>query len=82
MPERDFNLVFECAVCVCLPMHPGILEQISLKYQDALDRTDIELNPSLVTTAELCQRWARPDLNWSYLHPKQEGYQATPRARV
>ena len=24
--------------------------------------------------------WARPDLNWSYLHPKQEGYQATPRA--
>ena len=25
--------------------------------------------------------WARPDLNWSYVHPKHEGYQATPRAR-
>ena len=28
------------------------------------------------------QKWARPDLNWSYVHPKHEGYQATPRARV
>lgn len=29
-----------------------------------------------------CKKWARPDLNWSYVHPKHEGYQATPRARV
>ncbi len=25
-------------------------------------------------------RWARPDLNWSIMHPKHGGYQATPRA--
>src|SRR5688572_4964848 len=24
--------------------------------------------------------WARPDLNWSHLHPKQVVYQASPRA--
>ena len=24
--------------------------------------------------------WARPDLNWSFMHPKHGGYQATLRA--
>jgi len=27
-------------------------------------------------------RWARPDLNWSVMHPKHGGYQATPRAHA
>src|SRR6185369_16747686 len=30
--------------------------------------------------AKIRVKWARPDLNWRLLHPKQQGYQTTPRA--